>query len=254
LALRSVIVDDEQLARELLVEILGERPDVEVVGVFEDSRQAIAGIKRDKPDVVFLDIQMPGRDGFAILDALGPEAPHVVFVTAHDEYAVQAFDLAAVDYILKPLEEERVYRAIDRVITRSRSGGNQVEPTVFTRMISALRSHRGEYLRFLPVKNKDRVVLQRVNEISWFEAEGKYVRVYAGADQHLIRRTMHSLESRLDPDKFLRVSRSAIVNIEMVVHLEPWSHGEWAITMRSGHRVISTHSYRERLQNLLRER
>jgi two-component system LytT family response regulator len=252
--LRSVVVDDEPAARELLVEILGKRPDIQVAGVYGDSRQAIAGIKREKPDVVFLDIQMPGRDGFAILDALGPDAPPVIFVTAYDEYAVQAFDFAAVDYILKPLDEDRVFRAIDRAITRNKTGRNEVEPSAVTRMMSALRSHREEYLRFLPVKIREKVVLQRVDDVSWIEADGKYVKVHAGGDHHLIRRTMHSLENRLDPAKFLRVSRSAIVNIDLVAHLEPWSHGEWAITMRNGHRVISTHGYRERLQRLLRER
>jgi two-component system LytT family response regulator len=211
-------------------------------------------MKREKPDLLFLDIQMPGRDGFAVLDALGDEAPPVIFVTAYDEYAVQAFDLAAVDYVLKPLDDDRVYRAVDRALTRIRTGQSDSEPSVVTRMMAALRTHREEYLRYLPIKVKDRVVLQRVDDISWIEADGKYVRVHAGSDQHLIRRTMHSLEAKLDPAKFLRVSRSAIVNIEMVAHLEPWSHGEWAITMRNGHRVISTHGYRERLQKLLREK
>lgn len=254
MTLRSVVVDDEPAARELLVEILGKRPDVEIAGVFGDSRQAIAGIRKEKPDVVFLDIQMPGRDGFAILDALGDEAPPVIFVTAYDEYAVQAFDFAAVDYILKPLDEDRVYRSIDRAMSRTRNGKNEPEPGAITRMISALRAHREDYLKYLPIKVKERVVLQKVDDVSWIEADGKYVRIHAGGDHHLIRRTMHSLENRLDPAKFLRVSRSAIVNIEHVAHLEPWSHGEWAIMMRNGHRVISTHGYRERLQRILRDR
>ena len=254
MTLRSIVVDDEPAARELLVEILGKRPDIEIAGVFGDSRQAIAGIRKEKPDVVFLDIQMPGRDGFAILDALGEEAPPVIFVTAYDEYAVQAFDFAAIDYILKPLDEDRVYRSIDRAMSRARNGKSEPEPGAITRMISALRAHREDYLRYIPIKLKERVVLQKVDDMSWIEADGKYVRIHAGADQHLIRRTMHSLENRLDPAKFLRVSRSAIVNIEHVAHLEPWSHGEWAIMMRNGHRVISTHGYRERLQRILRDR
>ncbi|HKY98531.1 MAG TPA: LytTR family DNA-binding domain-containing protein [Gemmatimonadaceae bacterium] len=254
MTLRSIVVDDEPAARELLVEILGKRPDIEVAGVFGDSRQAIAGIRKEKPDVVFLDIQMPGRDGFAILDALGEEAPPVIFVTAYDEYAVQAFDFAAIDYILKPLDEDRVYRSIDRAMSRARNGKSEPEPGAITRMISALRAHREDYLRYIPIKLKERVVLQKVDDMSWIEADGKYVRIHTGGDQHLIRRTMHSLENRLDPAKFLRVSRSAIVNIEHVAHLEPWSHGEWAIMMRNGHRVISTHGYRERLQRILRDR
>lgn len=252
--LRSIVVDDEEAARDLIKEIVAPRPDVEVIGSYADSRQALVGIRRDNPDLLFLDIQMPGRDGFAILDELGAEAPPVIFVTAFEEYAVQAFDVCAIDYILKPLDEERVHRAVDRALARRRDGTQAPEPGAVTEMIREMRRQRNEYLKYLPVKKKDKVILQRVEDVSWFEAEGKYVRLHSGGENHLIRHSMHSLESKLDPAKFVRVSRSSIVNIDHISHFEPWSHGEWAVLLRTGQRVISTHGYREGLQRLLRAR
>jgi two-component system LytT family response regulator len=250
--LRSIIVDDELQARELLKEILATRPDVEIVGMYGDARQAIGAIKKDQPDLIFLDIQMPGRDGFSILEALGDVVPPTIFVTAFDNYAIQAFDVAAIDYVLKPLDEERVHRAVDRAMARSNAGKATLEPSAVTSLLREIRVHRDEYLRFLPVSVREKVMLIRVGDITWFEAEGKYVRLYTLNEQHMIRHTMHSLEAKLDPAKFLRVSRSGIVNIEMVSHLEPWAQGEWRISLRSGHHVTSTHGYRERLQRLLR--
>jgi two-component system LytT family response regulator len=247
-----VIVDDEVQARELLKEILSTRPDIEIVGMYGDSRQALAGIKKDRPDLLFLDIQMPGKDGFSIIDSLGEQAPPTIFVTAFDEYALQAFDIAAIDYVLKPLDEERVHRAVDRAMARSRSGHGAVEPSAVTAMLRALRVRREEFVRFLPVSVREKVLLLRVDDISWIEADGKYVRLHTMNEQHMIRHAMHSLQAKLNPAKFLRVSRSAIVNIDMVSHLEPWSQGEWRITLRSGHHVTSTHGFREGLQRLLR--
>jgi two-component system LytT family response regulator len=252
--LRSVIVDDEPAARDLIAEFLSSRPDVEVIGSYGDSRQALAAIRRDKPDLLLLDIQMPGRDGFALLDELGENAPAVVFLTAHDRFAADAFDVAAVDYVLKPLDEERVHRAIDRVISRTQGAIAAAEPTAVTRMLQEMRRQKEDYVRYLPVKNKDKVMLQKVDDVSWFEASGKFIRLHAGAESHEIRHAMHSLAGKLDPAKFIRISRSSIVNVDHIVHLEPWSHGEWAVTLRGGRRVVSTHGYRVGLQRLLQGR
>lgn len=251
--LRSVIVDDEPAARDLIAELLSSRPDVEVIGSYGDSRQALAAIRRDKPDLLLLDVQMPGRDGFALLDELGEDAPAVVFLTAHDRFAADAFDVAAVDYVLKPLDEERVHRAIDRVIARTGAGA-AAETTVVTRMLQEMRRQNDDYVRYLPVRQKDKVVLQKVDDVSWFEAKGKFVRLHAGAESHEIRHAMHSLAGKLDPAKFIRISRSSIVNVDHIVHLEPWTHGEWAVTLRGGRRVLSTHGYRGGLQRLLQGR
>jgi two-component system LytT family response regulator len=249
--LRSIIVDDEPAARDLIAEILSHRPDVEVIGSYGDSRQALAAIRRDKPELLLLDVQMPGRDGFALLDELGDDAPAVVFLTAHDRFAADAFDVHAVDYVLKPLDEERVHRAIDRVFARTRGNGS-AEPSAVTQMLQAMRKQNDDYIRYLPIRNKDKVVLQKVEDVSWFEARGKFVRLHAGAESHQIRHAMHSLAGKLDPAKFIRISRSSIINVDHIVHLEPWSHGEWAVTLRGGRKVISTHGYRAGLQRLLR--
>jgi len=251
--LRSIIVDDEPAARDLIAEILASRPDVEVVGSYGDSRQALSAIRRDKPDVLLLDVQMPGRDGFALLDELGDDAPAIVFLTAHERFAADAFDVNAVDYVLKPLDDERVHRAIDRVFARRGAGAN-AEPGAVTRMLQEMRRQKDDYIRFLPIKNREKVVLQKVDDISWFEAHGKFVRLHTAAGSHKIRHAMHSLAGKLDPTKFIRVSRSSIVNVDHIVHLEPWSHGEWAVTLRGGGRVVSTHGYRAGLQRLLRGR
>lgn len=252
--LRSLIVDDEPAARELVAEILAGRPDVEVIGAYGDVRQALAAIKRDKPDLLLLDIQMPGRGGFELLDELGDQAPAVVFLTAHDRFAADAFDVDAIDYVLKPLDEERVFRAIDRVLTRMEGAVATAEPSAVTRMLQEMRRQKDDYIRYLPVKSKERVVLQPVDDVSWFEARGKFVRLHTGADHHVIRHAMHSLAGKLDPSKFIRISRSSIVNVDHILHLEPWSHGEWAVTLRGGRRVVSTHGYRAGLQRLLRGR
>ncbi|HEX2693067.1 MAG TPA: LytTR family DNA-binding domain-containing protein [Gemmatimonadaceae bacterium] len=252
--LRSIIVDDEEAARTLIKELLAARPDVEIVGSYGDTRQALAAIRREKPQLLFLDIQMPGRDGFAVLEQLGPEAPAVVFVTAYEQYAAEAFDVSAVDYVLKPLDEERLHRAVDRVLSRLSRGEQPSSESAVTQMLVEMRKQRDDYVRYLPVRGRNKVVLQKVDDVSWFEADGKYVRLHVGADQHVIRHAMHSLAAKLDPAKFIRVSRSSIVNIEHITHLEPWSHGEWSLTMRGGKRVISTHGYRKELQLLLRGR
>ena len=252
--LRSVIVDDEQAARELIAEILSGRPDVEIIGSYGDSRQALAAIRRDKPDLLLLDIQMPGRDGFALLDELGDSAPAVVFLTAHDRFAAEAFDVNAIDYVLKPLDDERVHRAIDRVFAGTRGAAPAAEPSAVTRMLEEMRRQKDDYIRYLPIKNKDKVVLQKVDDISWFEARGKFVRLHIAAESHQIRHAMHSLAGKLDPGKFIRISRSSIINVDHIIHLEPWSHGEWAVTLRGGRRVVSTHGYRAGLQRLLRAR
>jgi two-component system, LytTR family, response regulator len=252
--LRTVIVDDESAGRDLLKFLLSQRPDIEVIGVYGNSRAAITGIRRGKPDLVFLDVQMPGRDGFTLLDELGPDAPPVIFVTAFDEYALKAFDIGAFDYVLKPVDEARFFYALDRAIRRINVGESAGAPANgMTQLIRELKAYRESYIRYLPIKVKDRMVLQRVEDVTWFEADGKYVRVHVGADRHLVRRTLLSLDEKLNPDKFLRVSRSAIVNIEMVRHLEPWVHGDWVIVLANGRRVFSTHGYRDRLKTLLKE-
>ena len=155
---------------------------------------------------------------------------------------------------LKPLDDERVHRAIDRAFARTRGAAPVAEPGTVTRMLEEMRRQKDDYIRYLPIRNKDKVMLQKVDDVSWFEARGKFVRLHTAAESHQIRHAMHSLAGQLDPARFIRISRSSIINVDHIVHLEPWSHGEWAVTLRGGRRVVSTHGYRSGLQRLLRAR
>jgi two-component system LytT family response regulator len=252
MTLQAIIVDDEPAGRDLLAEMLSRRPDIQLIGSFGDSRAAVAAIKRQKPDILFLDVQMPGRDGFAVLDSLAAPLPAVVFVTAHDEYAVQAFEVAAVDYVLKPVAEHRLSQAIDRVISRVAAADAEPNATAITHLLNEMRQQRGDYIEYIPVREAERVKLLRVEEVSVFEASGQYVRLFVGKANFAIRQSMTALEAQLHPAKFLRVSRSAIVNVAHIHHLDSWSHGEWMLTLRNGSTVTSTRGYRQGLKKLLR--
>jgi two-component system LytT family response regulator len=273
-SLRTIIIDDEPAACELLEELLAALPEIAVIGSFSDPAEALQAIVAESPDLLFLDVEMPRLSGFDLLDALGDRVPPgVVFITAYDQHALAAFDVSAADYLLKPLDEGRLRRAVERATARigsrralttsgatsgssdawrATAGGNGAgeDDALVERRRSA--RERDPYVTFLPVRIGDRIVLQRVSEVSWFEAQRKYVRLYTAAESHLVRHTMQGLEERLDPRQFLRVSRSAIVNVEQIRHLEPWSHGEYVLVLRTGHRVVTTHGYRDAVQRLLR--
>jgi two-component system LytT family response regulator len=249
--LRSIIVDDEPAARELLAELLAKHESVELIGSYGDPSEALEHILRDHPDILFLDVHMPRLNGFELLDALGDDVPPaVVFTTAYDEHALAAFDVSAADYLLKPFDEHRLDRAIARA--EQRVGVSPLPDAVpgDAALVRALRE-RDMFARIIPVRVNERIVLQRVDEISWFEADGKYIRIHVGPDTHLIRHTMQRLEQRLDPRRFLRVSRFAIVNIDHVRHIEPWSHGDYVLSMRGGGSVVSTQGYRASLRQLV---
>jgi two-component system, LytTR family, response regulator len=254
--LRSIVVDDEPAARELLLEMLAEYADVEVVGAYGDASEAAAAIRRHRPDLVFLDVEMPRGTGFDLLEAVAERMPAaVVFVTAYGQYAARAFDVDAADYLLKPFDEERLRRAVDRAAARVRGQtlvGPAQEEARLVALLEALQSHE-PFARHVPVRVGERIVLQRVDDVGWFEAQGKYVRVHVGRDSHLVRHTMQALERRLDPRRFVRVNRSAIVNVDQVQHAEPWAHGEYVLVLRTGARILSTHTYRAAVQRLLRE-
>lgn len=259
-AIRAMIVDDEPAARELLAEILSGRADIEIVGTAADPESAIRMIREVRPDVMFLDIHMPDGSGFEIADAaeeLGAPAPMIVFVTAYDAHAIAAFEAGALDYVLKPFEEERLLAAVDRAVTQRRlraangsAGGLAVSP------LEAVRA-RLPRLHRIPLRVGDRIHLVPVQRVVWLEADGKHVKVHFVDDQNrpagmATRRTMQSLELQLDPDRFVRVSRSAIVNIDHLRHAEPWSNGEYVLVLRDGARVLTTPTFRKAIQGILR--
>jgi two-component system, LytTR family, response regulator len=246
--LRVLIVDDEPLARRRLKALLRDEAAIEVAGECEDGASAVAAATQLSPDVMFLDVQMPGMDGFAVIEALGPaRCPAVVFVTAYDEYALKAFDVHAIDYLLKPFDRKRLRHALTRIRALALS-----ETDVGRRVLAAIADVRTArpHERFV-VKTRDRVSFVRPDEIDWIEASGHYVTVHAGRDAHLIRSTIKDVEARLDPDRFVRVHRSTIVNLDRIRELLPWFHGEYVIVLRDGTRISSSRGYSERLHAII---
>ena len=247
--LRTVIVDDEELGRDRIQSLLEMQPDVEIVGVCNDGTSAVETIDRTQPDLVFLDVQMPGMDGFEVIENLDPtKLPAVVFVTAHDGHAIRAFEIHALDFLLKPFDQTRFEKALERA--RTQIGKTQASgPAIDSRIVSLLEELREErkYPERLIVKSSGRVFFVRTEEIDWVEASGNYVKIHTKNDAHLLRESMKNMEGRLDPKTFVRIHRSAIVNIDRIKELEPWFHGEYIVIMRDGTRLTASRVFSDRL-------
>ena len=249
-ALRVLIVDDEPPGRERIRNLLEDQPDVEVVGVCTDGLEAVSFLRDNDCDLVFLDVQMPEMDGLEVVEAVGPERmPAVIFVTAHDRYALRAFEVQALDYLLKPFDRERFLKALDRA--RSQRQGDPAE--LQRRLLALLEESRPgkRALQRLVVKSGGRIFFLKMDEIDWIEAAGNYLRLHVGKDTHLIRDTMSSLEARIDPAKFFRIHRSTIVNIERVREIQPLFHGDYVVLLRDGTQLTLSRTYRQRLEELL---
>ncbi len=248
--IRTLIVDDEPLARRgLRAHLAGER-DVEVVAECGDGREAVRLIRELEPDLVFLDVQMPELDGFGVLEqAAAGRLPSVIFVTAYDKYALRAFDVHALDYLLKPFDAERFAEALARARTQIEREGLSEISLRLQSLIDDLRTNQ-KYAERLVVKAAGRIFFLGAEEIDWVEAADNYVRVHAGRDSHLLRETMNSLEKRLDPALFLRVHRSAIVNVRRIKELHTLFRGEYEIILHDGTRLSTGRGYRDRLQEL----
>jgi two-component system, LytTR family, response regulator len=246
--LRTLIVDDEPLARERIKRFLRDESDIEIIGECGNGKDAITAITGQSPDLVFLDIQMPEKNGFDVIKSLnGGKIPAIVFVTAYDQYALQAFDVHALDYLLKPFTRERIHRAVSRA---RESIENRRLGKIDERLISLIADLKTEkkYLERLVVKSTGRVFFLRTDEIDWIEAAGNYVKLHVGNDSHLIRETMNAVEAKLSPDMFVRIHRCHIVNIEQVRELQPWFNGEYVVFLKNGTRLTLSRGYRERLQ------
>jgi two-component system LytT family response regulator len=245
--IRTIIVDDEVLSRRGVEIRLREETDFEILAQCANGREALAAIQQYKPDLVFLDIQMPGISGFEVLAQLPQESlPVVVFVTAYDQYALRAFDVHAVDYLLKPFHDERFAEALARA--KARRGEDMTG-----RITRLLDERRPKVMRVL-VKTAGRVLFLRADEIDWIEAADYYVKLHIAGKVHMLRESMAALEARLDPELFFRVHRSAIVNLERVRELQPFSRREHVLVLRDGTRLRLTRSRRERLAALLGQR
>jgi two-component system LytT family response regulator len=249
--IRALIVDDEPPARELIGTLLHDEPDVEVVGECANGRSAIAAIERLSPDLVFLDVRMPGLDGFGVLAELPAERwPMIVFVTAYDEHAVRAFEIHALDYLLKPFEYERLHQAVQRARAKmsQRDGASQQAPLVA--LLEELQSKAQSWDRVV-VRESGRITFLKPDEIEWIEAEGNYLRLHAGAKSYLLRETMNAAEARLAARKFLRVSRSIVVNLERIQEWQPLFHGDSVLILKDGTRLTVSRVYREKLDRLV---
>jgi two-component system LytT family response regulator len=250
--LRTVIVDDEELGRDRIQSLLEMQPDVEIVGVCNDGTSAVETIDRTQPDLVFLDVQMPGMDGFEVIENLDPtKLPAVVFVTAHDGHAIRAFEIHALDFLLKPFDQTRFEKALERA--RTQIGKSQAGPAIDSRIVSLLEELREErkYPERLIVKSSGRVFFVRTEEIDWVEASGNYVKIHTKSEAHLLRESMKNMEAKLDPKTFVRIHRSAIVNIDRIKELEPWFHGEYIVIMRDGTRLTASRVFSDRLSALI---
>lgn len=248
--IRTLIVDDEPLARERIKRFLASERDLELVGEAANGREAVACILALKPDLVFLDIQITEPDGFGVVEAVGIEQmPAVIFVTAYDRYALQAFDVNALDYLLKPYNRERFRKAVERARAHL---SNAPTGELNERLLSLLENFKTEprHLERLMIKSTGRVFFLRTEEIDWIEAEGNYLRLHVGRDAHLLRETMNRLAAKLDNDKFLRIHRSSLVNIERIKELQPLFSGDYVVILRDGQQLTLSRSYRDKLLEL----
>jgi len=244
--IRALIVDDEELARLRIRDLLAAAPDVEITGEYEDGTAAIRAIRADPPDLMFLDIQMPEIDGFGVLRAVeAARIPAIVFVTAHDEYALEAFECAALDYLLKPFDRERFQMALDRARQRIREHETDAFREQVGELLAALDR---QPLQRLVVKEAGRISFINLREIRWIEAQGNYVKIHTSRESPLMRRSMIEIEKRLDPTCFARIHRSSIVNMERVRRLDPLPHGEYRITLDDGTELISKRGFRQFLR------
>jgi two-component system LytT family response regulator len=249
--IRSIVIDDEPLARRRIRRLLARDPDVEVLCDCSNGYEAIEAISEQSPDLIFLDVQMPEIDGFEVLQQLRVDAqPYVVFVTAYDRYALKAFEVSAVDYLLKPFDRKRFEKALQRAKSRmSFERGNDLNQRTLA-VLEELRA-RSSYLDRLLIKSAGRAFFLKVEEIDWIEAEGKYVRIHSGRESYLLREGIGSLELQLDPRKFVRIHRSTIVNLDRVRELQPWFNQEYRVLLHDGTTLMLSRSCRRKLAELL---
>lgn len=252
--IRTLIIDDVPLARDRIKRCLASDAEIEIVGECENGAKAVADILSLAPDLIFLDVQMPALDGFGVLDALrGKRVPGVIFVTAYNEYAIQAFEVNALDYLLKPVDCERLSKAVERAKSRlTQLNRNDDFDSRVRAMLEDIKSG-SKFLKRLTIKLTGRTILLPTDEIDWIETHGNYLKVYARRESHLIRGTMQALETKLNPEKFVRVHRSAIVNVEKIKEIHPRSNGDQDLVLQNGQQLMLSRNYRDKFFALLGE-
>ena len=260
--IRALIVDDEALARRRVARLLAERDDVEIVGECSGGEAAVEAIRRARPDLVFLDVQMPDLDGFGVLQRLnGDHTPTVIFVTAYDQYALRAFEACAVDYLLKPYEPDRFSQAVDRAVQWIAKGSATDQDERLKRLLrEVLQSQpavssdgpaaaaEGRLDRFM-VKRDGRSQFVRAADVDWIESDGNYVNLHVGKQSHLVRGTIAACAERLDPRQFIRIHRRYIVNMERVKEVQPWFGGDYIVLLNDGHKLRLSRNFRVDFQS-----
>jgi len=267
--IRVIVVDDEPLARSGLIKLCSTDPELELVGECSAGRAAVAAIEQVEPDLVLLDIQMPEMDGFEVLHAVGADSmPHVIFVTAYDQFAVRAFEVHALDYLLKPFDDERFFDAIGRakqaireadpgslkariVELLTEAGLEDAEQAERKGRTGASGKRQDDFLSRIAVREPGRTVLVSVDEIDWIEAANYCAKLHTPSRIHVIRESLKALETQLDPVRFFRVSRSAIVNLDRIQEIQPFARGSQMLVLKDGTRVTMSRNRREALEQML---
>lgn len=249
--IRTLIVDDIKLARTRLKQVLSEDPEIEIIGEGIDGHEAVSMIRNLNPDLVFLDVEMPQMNGFEVVEAIGAEEmPTVVFVTAYDEFAVKAFEINAIDYLLKPIEEERFAKTVNRIKREIKElGRGDIE----SRLLHLLNKveNKNEYARRIPVKTAHHTILITTEDIDWIRGAGNYLELHTGKDVYLIRERLHKLEQSLDPRYFVRIHRSTIVNVERIKALHPMFNDDHIIVLQNGVKLNLSRTYYKKLLELI---
>ncbi|MEW6737153.1 MAG: LytTR family DNA-binding domain-containing protein [Acidobacteriota bacterium] len=243
--LQALVIDDEPPARKKIRMFLKDDPRVEVVGEASDGLEAIEAIERLAPDLIFLDIQMPHLNGFEVLAEIKTRPlPLIIFATAYDQYALKAFEVRALDYLLKPFDEERLAEALERAFSwmSNHSQWNQKIDDLITELKGGQK-----HLQRILLKTVGKIILIKTEEIDWIDAEEKYVRLHIGKERHLYRETMNTLEQQLDPEKFIRIHRSYIINIDFLKEIVPWSNNDYIVVLKDGTQLNLGRNYRDRL-------
>ena len=252
-SLRVFVTDDEAPARKKILRFLAQEPDVCVAGEASNGAEAVLGIQKTKPDLLFLDVQMPGMDGFDVIRALDPdELPRIVFVTAHDEYAIQAFEVHAFGYLLKPFNQERFVKVLEEAKQHVRKDLRSDIATPLQELLAQLQNRTQSQPKLL-VQQNDRGFLLSLHQIDWAESERNYLNLYVGNQMYTVRGTVEALTEKLDSSQFLRVNRSCVVRIDFIRELHSWSHGEYRVILLSGKTLMWTRRYLNHHPELLRK-
>jgi len=250
--IRTLIVDDEPLAREWVRNGLQEEADVEIVAECGDGFEAVKAVTELKPDLMVLDVQMPGLDGFGVLASLEPQdLPAVIFVTAFDRYALKAFEAHAVDYLMKPFSSERLHEALERARAQVDRSSSSDLKAALSALLEDIQRERA-FPEWLLIKKDDRSVFLRVADIDWIESSRNNVRLHVGKEIYVYHETTSGIEAKLDPKKFFRIHRSTIVNIEKIKEMHPWFNGDYAVSLKDGTKLTLSSTYRERLKEFRR--